>query len=161
MKSARRLARELALQGLYQAQLSGNDEASIEAHLAEAPGYVRADRPLFESLLRGVLRELPHLRSAIEPLLDRRFEELSPVERSLLLLGTFELSHHLETPYRVIINEAVELAKAYGGTEGHKFVNGVLDKAAGRLRPLEVGEARDRPKTAAKGRKQPAGVDQG
>jgi N utilization substance protein B len=161
MKSARRLARELALQGLYQAQLSGNDEASIEAHLAEAPGYARADRPLFESLLRGVLRELPHLRSEIEPLLDRRFEELSPVERSLLLLGTFELSHHLETPYRVIINEAVELAKAYGGTEGHKFVNGVLDKAAGRLRPLEVGEARDRPKTAAKGRKQPAGVDQG
>ncbi len=161
MKSARRLARELALQGLYQAQLSGNDAAAIEAHLAEAPGYARADRTLFESLLRGVLRELPRLRSEIEPLLDRRFEELSPVERSLLLLGTFELSHQLETPYRVIINEAVELAKAYGGTEGHKFVNGVLDKAAGRLRPAEVGAARDRPTAAAKGRRQPAGVDRG
>ena len=161
MKSARRLARELALQGLYQAQLSGNDEAAIEAHLAEAPGYERADRALLESLLRGVLRELPRLREVIEPLIDRRFEELSPVERSLLLLGAFELVHHLETPYRVIINEAVELAKSYGGTDGHKFVNGVLDKAAARLRAAEVQAAQNRPRPPAKRPKQPAGADRG
>ncbi len=108
-----------------------------------------------------MLRELPRLREAIEPLIDRRFEELSPVERSLLLLGAFELVHHVETPYRVIINEAVELAKTYGGTDGHKFVNGVLDKAAARLRAAEVEAAQNRPRAPAKRPKQPVGADRG
>jgi N utilization substance protein B len=138
MKSPRRRAREFALQGLYQWQVSGNDTAAIEAHVGEVAGFDKADRPLFEILLRGAVREAAALEDALSPLLDRKPSELSPVEHAILLLGAYELAHCPETPYRVILNEAIELAKAYGGTEGHRYVNGVLDKLAGRLRPAEA-----------------------
>ena len=137
-KSPRRRAREFALQGLYQWRLSGNDEAAIEAHLADIAGFDKADRDFFVGLLRGVLAQHGALQEQLQALLDRPFAELSPVESSVLLAGAYELANYPQTPYRVIINEAIELAKGYGGTDGHKYVNGVLDKLAAKLRPAEV-----------------------
>lgn len=138
VRTPRRRAREFALQGLYQWQISGNDEASIEAHLADIAGFAKADRQFFVAVLRGVLAQHLVLREHLQAHLDRPFSELSPVEASVLLAGAYELVNFPQTPYRVIINEAIELAKGYGGTDGHKYVNGVLDKLAAKLRPLEV-----------------------
>ena len=134
----RRRAREFALQALYQWQLSGNDEAAIEAHLGDSEGFDKADREFFAGLLRGVLAQRQTLQEQLQAFLDRPFGELSPVEACVLLAGAFELNNHPQTPYGVIINESVELAKGFGGTDGHKYVNGVLDKLAARLRPAEV-----------------------
>jgi len=142
-KSPRRRAREFALQGLYQWRIGGADEAAIEAHVQEVSGFDKADRNFFLGLLRGVLKNRVELVLAIQPHLDRKFDELSPIEACILLVGGHELQAYPETPYRVVINEAIELAKAYGGTDGHKYVNGVLDKLAAVLRPVEV-EARQR-----------------
>ncbi len=138
VKSPRRRAREFALQGLYQWQLSGNDEAAIEAHLRGNEGFDKADREFFVGLLRGVLAQHSALQEQLQAHLDRPFAELSPVEASVLLAGAYELANYPQTPYRVIINEAIELAKGFGGTDGHKYVNGVLDKLASKLRPAEV-----------------------
>lgn len=138
VKSPRRRAREFALQGLYQWQLAGSDVAAIEAHLAGVAGFDRMDRAFFDLLLKGTLAEAAELQALMTPHLDRPYAELSPVERAILLLATFELKRHLEAPYKVVINEAIELAKRYGGTDGHKFVNGVLDKLAAQMRPAEV-----------------------
>lgn len=140
-KSPRRRAREMALQGLYQWRVGGNDEAAIEAHLQDMEGFNKADRDLCFGLIRGVLAQREALSAQIAACIDRPFEELSPVEASILLMGTLELTHHPETPYRVVINECIELAKLFGGTDGHKYVNGVLDKVAAVQRPVEV-EAR-------------------
>jgi N utilization substance protein B len=137
-KSPRRRAREFALQGLYQWRIAGNDEAAIEAHLQDVSGFDKADREYFVGLLRGVLAQRDALQNQLQPSLDRPFGELSPVEACILLAGAFELINYPQTPYRVIINEAIELTKGYGGTDGHKYVNGVLDKLAGKLRPVEV-----------------------
>ncbi|MDQ5914184.1 MAG: transcription antitermination protein NusB [Pseudomonadota bacterium] len=142
-KSPRRRAREFALQGLYQWRIGGADEAAIEAHVQDVAGFDKADSKFFFGLLRGVLKERAALCQEIQPFLDRSFEELSPIEACILLVGSYELQAYPETPYRVIINEAIELAKSYGGTDGHKYVNGVLDKLAAKLRPVEV-EARQR-----------------
>lgn len=136
-RSARRRAREFALQGLYQWLLNREDIGVIEAHVGESPGFDKADRAHFSTLLTGAIRNHDALRAQIEPFLDRPVGELSPVEHAALLLGAFELIHHVEIPYRVVINEAVELTKAFGGTEGYKYVNGVLDKLAGRVRQSE------------------------
>ncbi len=138
MKSPRRRAREFALQGLYQWQLSGNALPAIEAHLATTPGFGKMDAALFELLLRGAIEEAEDLQALIEPQLDRPYAGLSPVERAILLLAAFELKRHAAAPGKVVINEAIELAKSYGGTDGHKYVNGVLDKLAAVMRPAEV-----------------------
>jgi len=141
-KAARRRAREFVLQGLYQWLLSANDAAAIEAHFVEVSGFDKADQTLFTQLLRGVLNDVDTLQQDFAPYIHRSVEELSPVERAILLMATYELRNHIETPYRVVINEAIELAKAYGGTDGHRFVNGVLDKLALQLRSVEVNAAR-------------------
>ncbi|MDT3670527.1 MAG: transcription antitermination factor NusB [Aromatoleum sp.] len=141
-KAARRRAREFALQGIYQWLLSGNSLPVIEDHVAQVTGFERADRELFVSLLRGTLNNVESLQAEFEPFIHRPVHELSPVERAILLLGTHELKNGLDTPYRVIINEAIELAKGYGGTEGHRFVNGVLDKLAAKLRATEIAAGR-------------------
>ena len=141
-RSPRRRARELAVQGLYEWRVGGQDCAAIEAHLVEHEGFKeefkRADRALFETLLRGTLDKRDELFALIAPYVDRDLSDLSPIETSVLLLGTYELAHQPQTPYRVIINEAIELAKTFGGTDGHKYVNGVLDKLAPKLRAPEV-----------------------
>jgi transcription antitermination protein NusB len=141
-KSARRRAREFVLQGLYQWRVGGADEAAIEAHLPELEGFAKADREFFLGTLRGVMRQNEKLIEQIACHIDRPFTELSPVEACILMLGSFEMLNNPETPYRVIINEAIELTKAFGGTDGHKYVNGVLDKVAAVVRPDEVAARR-------------------
>lgn len=151
MKSPRRRAREFALQGLYQWQMTGNELPAIEAHLAGVAGFEKADRELFNMLLRTTVGEAAGLQALIEPHLDRPYAELSPVERAVLLLAACEFKHHLEAPYKVVLNEAIELAKSYGGTDGHRYVNGVLDKLAATLRPAEMAKGNRGDKAQRKG----------
>lgn len=137
-RSARRRARELALQGIYEWLVGGQDLAAVEGHLMESDGFDKADRQHLHEVLQGVIGGVESLRAQFVEFIDRRPEQLSPVEHGILLIGTYELQQRPEIPYRVVINEAVELAKSFGGTEGFKYVNGVLDKVAARLRPHEA-----------------------
>ncbi|MBI5862041.1 MAG: transcription antitermination factor NusB [Rhodocyclales bacterium] len=137
-RSARRRAREFAMQGLYQWQVGGQDEAAIQVQAESVAGFNKADRVLYATLLHEAMSHADILRADIEPHVSRPWHEISPIERSILLLGACELRLHPETPYRVIINECIELAKSFGGADGHKFVNGVLDKAALALRATEL-----------------------
>ena len=139
MKSARRRSREFALQALYQWQLAGQSLSDIEQQYAQADGFAKADSALFLTVLSGVLKHAESLKEKLLPHLDRPWKEVSPIESALLLMGAFELTNLPETPYRVIINEAIELAKSFGGTDGHKYVNGILDKLAAIVRADEVG----------------------
>ena len=134
----RRRAREFVVQGLYQWQVADQDEAAIQVQAAGVAGFDKADGPLYTTLLRETRQQAEALKLDLAPHIDRGWDEVSPVERCILLLGACELKLHPETPYRVIINEAIELAKTFGGTDGHKFVNGVLDKLAVVLRPTET-----------------------
>jgi len=136
--TARRRARAYALQGLYQWLLTGEQARLIRAHLMQHPEYRKADETHFMALLEGSIGAVGQLEALFEPHLDRRLKELSPVEHAVLLFSTYELVHHPEIPYRVVINEAVELTKSFGGTDGYKFVNGVLDKLALGLRRVEA-----------------------
>lgn len=142
-RTPRHRAREFALQGLYQWLLNNEDAGAIDAHIRQAHGFDKADKAHFDALLHGSIKEAQELRSVLAPLVDRPVEQLSPVEHAALLIGAFELKNHLEIPYRVVINEAVELTKSFGGIDGHKYVNGVLDKLAARLRTVETGAARN------------------
>jgi N utilization substance protein B len=141
-RSARRRARELALQGLYAWLVrdteSLQDAGEIEAHLRDEDEFDQADAVWFQTLLHGAMREAPTLREKFVPFVDRPLAELSPIEHGILLIGSFELVHQVDVPYRVAINEAVELAKSFGGTDGFKFVNGVLDKLAAEVRTTEL-----------------------
>ena len=137
-KTSRRRSREFAMQGLYQWQLAGTDAATIETHMAVAKGFDRIDRPYFSSLLAGSIREAQRLEQSLQPFLDRKCAELSPIERAILFIAAYELENQPDVPYRVVINEAVELAKSYGGTDGFKYVNGVLDKLAADKRQHEI-----------------------
>jgi N utilization substance protein B len=141
MKSSRRRAREFAVQGLYQWQLAKNTVPDVMAHLSQTTGFNKIDVDYFKILFEGATGNAERLEAALVPMLDRKFAELSPVERGVLMIAAYELAYQPDTPYRVIINEAVELAKTFGGTDGHKYVNGVLDKLAQQLR---AGEARAR-----------------
>ncbi len=138
-RSPRHRAREFVVQGLYQALVGGQDEAAIRAQAETVAGFEKADTALYRTLLAETLADTAALRELLAPHVDRAWDEVSPIERGILLLGACELKHHPETPYRVVINEAIELAKTFGGTDGHKFVNGVLDKLAPALRPAEAG----------------------
>jgi len=135
---SRRRSRELALQGLYQWIYTGNPASQVLKNLAELDGFGEADREFLESELKGAIGREPELRGHLEPLVDRKWDEMSPIERGILLIGAWELVHQKEIPFRVTINEAVELGKRFGGTDGHKYVNGVLDRLAGAVRPQEV-----------------------
>jgi len=137
-KSLRHRARELAMQGVYEWRLSAKPASLIEKATLAEKSIGRYDLELFCRLLRGVIAESENLAEQLTPHLDRPVSELSPVEFSVLLLGAYELIHQPEVPYRVVINEAVELAKTFGGSDGHKFVNGVLDKLAAQVRAAEV-----------------------
>ena len=136
--SARHRARECVLQGLYEAQLSGNAAEVIRASVVADASFANADRAYFDELWSGVNAERDALIRLIEVRIDRPVSQLSPIERSVLLIGAWELEHRSEIPFRVIIDESIELAKSYGGTDGYKFVNGVLDKLAAALRAPEI-----------------------
>lgn len=139
---SRRLSRELVLRALYQWQLNDSPLAVLVTQAAQADIHAKANVAHFEALLAGVLKQVPELDSALLPLLDRALDVLSPIERGVLLMGAYELLFDLEVPYRVAINEAVDLTKRYGGTDGHKYVNGVLDKLAQQCRAVEIAAAR-------------------
>ena len=137
--SARRRAREIALQALYAWKLAGGDAL---AHAKTIEGWERCDQGLAEELLTEIIRQSESLEQKISPYLDRSLASLSPVERAILLIGAYELSARPETPFKVVLNEAIELGKSYGGTDGHKFVNGVLEKLAREFRPEEFARVR-------------------
>jgi N utilization substance protein B len=140
VKSPRHRAREFIVQGLYQWQVGGQDKVAIEAQAESVAGFDKADLDLYRTLLDDVMTKSDVLRELLQPYVSRPWNEVSPIERSILLLAACELMERVETPYRVVINEAIELAKTFGGTDGHKFVNGVLDKLAPQLRPLEAAQ---------------------
>ncbi len=136
--SMRRKARHYAVQGVYQWQMSGNELADIENQFIETINPKKVEVPYFLELLRGTLTQLNSLDEQLTPHLDRAVEEVDPVERAILRLSCWELAERHDVPYRVVINEALELAKVFGAEDGHKYVNGVLDKVAKVVRPLEV-----------------------
>ena len=141
-RSARRMAREYALQAVYGWLLRGGADRSelgeIDAHVRDGEGFALADLAWYNTLLEGATKDAEALRERFTPYIDRPLAELSPIEHAVLLLGSYELVHHIEVPYRVVINEAVELTKSFGGTDGYRFVNGVLDKLAADVRSTEV-----------------------
>jgi transcription antitermination protein NusB len=137
-RTPRHRAREFALQGLYQWLLNNEDATTVVNNIRAAHGFEKADADHFAALLYGAIKESVALRETIAPLIDRGVGELSPIEHAVLLIGAYELKNNLEIPYRVVINEAVELTKSFGGIDGHKYVNGVLDKLAPVMRADEV-----------------------
>ncbi|MGB2264557.1 MAG: transcription antitermination factor NusB [Glaciecola sp.] len=136
--AARRKARELALQGIYSWQMNGNTIESVELHLATTNDMSKIDLVFFQELLRDTAKKVVELDVAIKPYLGRLPEELDPIEKAILRLATLELTQRIDVSYKVVINEAIELAKSFGAEESHKFVNGVLDKAVKTLRRHEL-----------------------
>lgn len=134
----RRKSRELALKGIYQGLMNQSDLRAILRDLIDDEDFQRVDEAFFRQLLEGVLSQMETLEKRIAVYLDRTVTELSPIEHAILCLSAYELIHDPSVPYRVVINEGVELAKLYGGTDGHKYVNGVLDKLAAEARPHEI-----------------------
>ena len=134
----RRKSRELALKGIYQGLMNQSDLRAILRDLIDDEDFQRVDEAFFRQLLEGVLTQMEALEKRIAVYLDRTVTELSPIEHAILCLSAYELIHDPSVPYRVVINEGVELAKLYGGTDGHKYVNGVLDKLAAEARPHEI-----------------------
>ncbi|MGM0954212.1 MAG: transcription antitermination factor NusB [Pseudomonadota bacterium] len=134
----RRRARALAMQGLYQRHFSKTPISDIEAEFMIDNDMAKVDQVYFRDLLRGVHREQAELDRLLEPYLDRPLKEVDPVELAIVRLGAYELKHRVDVPYKVVINEGIEMAKRFGGTEGHKFVNSILDKLSRRLRLAET-----------------------
>jgi N utilization substance protein B len=141
-RSARRRSREIALQGLYEWLLSGAAASVIDSHMREQSDFDKCDSAHFDALLHGCIAQAAGIDALLARHVDRKTSQLSPVEHGVLMIGVYELEHCLAIPYKVAINEAVELAKSFGGTDGHKYVNGVLDRAAAELRAVEVEAAR-------------------
>lgn len=138
-KSSRRRAREFVVQGLFQWQLNPDSAYTIASFLEESsPYFVKADKALFQKMFFGCLEEIATINARILPHLDRPQHEVSPIENAILIAASYELIYMLETPYAVVLNEAIELAKTFGGTDGHKFINGILDKISHEVRPHEV-----------------------
>jgi len=138
MRKSRRKAREFALKALYEWKLAGNAAADIAQHVRDEEGYASVDEKYFLILFNGVIDNVAALEMSLTPHLDRKLAVLSPIEYAVLLIGAFEAAHCPDVPYRVVINEAVELAKSYGGADGYKYVNGVLDKLAAQVRAVEM-----------------------
>jgi N utilization substance protein B len=141
LAAERRKARHYGMQALYQWHMAGASLGLIEAEFRADYDFSHVDLEYFQSLLHGVPACVDELEATLEPLLDRKLSDLDPIERTLLRMGTFELAHRPDVPYKVVINEAVSLAKKFGATDGHKYINGVLDKVARQLRKVEIDAA--------------------
>ena len=137
-KSNRTRAREFALQALYQHLVGRNEASAIDAFTRDLTGFNKADAAHYDALLHGCVAEAETLDAQITPLLDRKLAEISPIEHAIMWIGAYEMRHCLDVPWRVVINECIELAKSFGGTDGHKYVNGVLNGLAPELRAAEV-----------------------
>jgi N utilization substance protein B len=142
LAAARRKARHYAVQALYQWAITGNYLADIEQQFIEEFDFRGADTGYFREMLHGVPADLAAIEAAMEPHLDIALEKLGPVERAVLRIAVWELETRPDVPYRVVLSEAIALAKKFGAAESHRFVNGVLDKVARDLRPAETGRAR-------------------
>ena len=140
LAAQRRKARHYGLQALYQWTLSGASPSDIEAEFRVDNDFRHTDGEYFSAVLRGVVDDVDGLESLFEPALDRTLDELDPIERNLLRLGTFELRDRIDVPYKVVISEAVALAKKFGATDSHRYINGVLDKVARQLRQVELAQ---------------------
>ncbi len=138
LPSTRRKARQLLVQALYQWQVSGSDIGTIEAEFHTDNNMSKVDTEFFAELLHGIPGRLDEIDAVYEPHLDRKSQDLDPVSRALLRMGTYELSFRVDVPYKVAINEAVNLAKKFGPTDAYKYINGILDKVAATTRALEV-----------------------
>ena len=149
-KSGRSRAREFALQALYQHLVGRNETGAIDAFTRDLAGFSKADAAHYDALLHGCVAEADELDRLITPLLDRKLAELSPIEHAVMWIGAYELKHCLDVPWRVVLNECIELAKSFGGTDGHKYVNGVLNGLAPALRAAEVEADRAAGKAKAK-----------
>lgn len=147
-KSGRSRAREFALQALYQYLVGRNDATAIDTFTRDLAGFHKADSAHYDALLHGCIETAASLDALIEPKLDRKMAEISPIEHGAMWIGVYEFQHCPDVPWRVVINECIELAKEFGGTDGHKYVNGVLNGLAPQLRAMEVaadkGDRRDR-----------------
>ena len=137
-RSARSRAREFALQALYQHLVGRNDAQSIDLFTRDLAGFHKADSAHYDALLHGCVKESAELDAMIAPLLDRKMEEISPIEHGVMWIGAYEFQHCADVPWRVVLNECIELAKEFGGTDGHKYVNAVLNGLAPQLRGPEV-----------------------
>ena len=137
-------AREFALQGLYQFIGGKNEIGSIDAFTRDLTGFHKADAVLYDALLHGCAKQASSLDEAITPLLDRSLEEISPIERAVMWMGVYEFQNAPEVPWRVVVNEYVELSKSFGGTDGHKYVNAVLHGLAKEYRATEVNAQANR-----------------
>ena len=143
-KSGRSRARSFALQAIYQHLVGRNDAEQIDAFTRDLSGFNKADAAHFDALLHGCVEEGAELDALIAPLLDRQWVEISPIEHGVMWIGAYEFKHCLDVPWRVVINECVELAKEFGGTDGHKYVNGILNGLAPQMRALEVQADRNK-----------------
>ncbi len=141
LAAERRKARHYGMQALYQWHMAGASLATIEAEFRADYDFAHVDLEYFQALLHEVPGRVDELEARLLPLLDRGIDELDPIERTLLRMGSWELAERLDVPYKVVINEAVALAKKFGATDSHKYVNGVLDKAARELRKVEIEAA--------------------
>ena len=141
LAAERRKARHYGMQALYQWLMAGASLTDIEAEFRADYDFSHVDLEYFQALLHGVPACVDELEATLEPLLDRKLSDLDPIERTLLRMGTFELAHRPDVPYKVVINEAVALTKKFGATDGHKYINGVLDKVARELRKVEIDAA--------------------
>ncbi|MCY0964771.1 transcription antitermination factor NusB [Parathalassolituus penaei] len=149
--ASRRKARHFAVQALYQWHMAGANLTQIEAEFRADNDMSQVDVEYFHDILHGVPKIVEQLDAKIAPLLDRRVDEITPVELAILHLGTYEMLHRIDVPYKVVINESVELAKVFGATDGHKFINGVLDKLAQRERAVEIRGARSKAQQSGNG----------
>ncbi|CAA0093011.1 Transcription antitermination protein NusB [Halioglobus japonicus] len=141
LAAERRKARHYGMQALYQWQMAGASVSDIEAEFRADYDFSHVDLEYFQALLHEIPGCVDQLDAAMEPLLDRELDDLGPIERTLLRMGMYELTHRIDVPYKVVINEEVALAKKFGATDSHKYVNGVLDKAARQLRKVEIDAA--------------------
>lgn len=132
---ARSRARELIVQSLYQMQIAGHGEAELLSQFRERPDYKRVDQEYFDEVLIAICRNSEQIEKRIDKFADRPLSQLDPVERSILLLGFYELQEKLDVPFKVVINESVNIAKRFGAVDGHKYINALLDRAAQELRP--------------------------
>jgi N utilization substance protein B len=143
-KSNRTRAREFALQGLYQSLVGRNAVDDIDPFTRDLAGFSKADAVHFDALLHGCVAEAEALDALINPALDRPMSEISPIEHAIMWIGAYEMKHCLDVPWRVVLNECIELAKEFGGTDGHKYVNGVLNGIAPQLRAIEIEAERNK-----------------
>lgn len=136
----RRKSRELVMKSVYRGLVNDLDMTQIKKDIQEDPDFIRADQNLYEEILSGVFKNLKPLKAELESYIDRSYDELSPIELSIMYFSLYELKHSVSVPYKVVINEAVEIAKTFGGADGYKYINGILNQAAKKNRTKEFNK---------------------